>query len=242
MTCTASTTESHALTTKQLALKKTEQPKTMLSGVKCTKTQCPSTLKNTIQKKPKAKCPKYFDSHKTLIKLVFNHNHPIESARVLGFRPVDEETKKEYIWLFSLGHSASSAHRYCEEVILQEKGQDGIADNAVNPDIHWAHRFFRKWRIKTLGADNGKDLLDQLEQEVNEYNACYNTTGEKAKLQRFCITNDSDDSDSDKEVQPQKSKRSRKAAYAQPLILSLCTPLMARVHRSVGRYSDLGGP
>ena len=170
---------------------------------------------------------------------MFNHNHPIESARVLGFRPVDEETKKEYIWLFSLGHSASSAHRYCEEVILQEKGQDGIADNAVNLDVHWAHHFFRKWRVKTLGADNGKDMLDRLEQEVSEYNTCYNATGGKTKLQWFCITNDSNDSDSDKEVQSQRSKRRRKAAYAQPLILSLCTPLMARVHENVLQSAEL---
>ena len=94
-----------------------------------------------------------------------------------------DETKKEYIRLFSLGHSASSAHHYYEEVVLAEKGQNAIADSALNPDVHWAHHFYRKWRTKTLGADNGKDLLDRLEQEVNEYNDRCNATGGMAKLQ-----------------------------------------------------------
>jgi len=129
----------------------------MLSGVN-QKKQCPSTLKITIQKPLKAKGPKHFETHKTLIKLVFDHNHPIESPH--GFRPVAEATK-EYIRLFSLGHSASSAHHCYEEVVLAEKGQGAMAESALNPSAHWA----QKWRTKILGADNGKALLDRLEQQ-----------------------------------------------------------------------------
>jgi len=101
----------------------------------------------------------------------------------------------------------------------------------LNPDVHWAQCFYRKWRTKTLGADDGKDLLDRLEQEVNEYNDQCNATGGTAELQQFCFN--TDDSDSEDKVQRQKPKIRRKTAYAQPLILSLCTPLMACVHKHV---------
>jgi len=78
----------------------------------------------------KRQSPKHFDTHKALIKLVFTHNHPIEPAHVLRFRPVADKTKKEYIRLFSLGHSASSAHHYYKEEVLVKKGQNAIADSA----------------------------------------------------------------------------------------------------------------
>ena len=65
---------------------------TLLSSVNCKKTECPSTLKITIQKPPKTKVAKHHDTHKAAVKLVFHHNHPVNSAHVLGFRPVAEET------------------------------------------------------------------------------------------------------------------------------------------------------
>ena len=100
----------------------------MLSGVKCKKTQCPSLLKVTIQLPPKRKVQKYCGTHNVHIQLSFHHNHPIESAHVLGYRPVAESTKDTYTELFSCGHSASSAHHQYEEKVLKESGQSSMAD------------------------------------------------------------------------------------------------------------------
>ena len=58
---------------------------------------------------------------------MFHHNHPIDSAHVFGFRPVSEETRRKYVCLFSLGHSASSAHHHFEEYIVHERRQSSIA-------------------------------------------------------------------------------------------------------------------
>ena len=96
---------------KQLSLKKVK-PKTMLSSVRCKKTQCPSTLKVTVQSPPKGKLQKYRGTHRAHIKLMFYHNHPLESAHVLGFRPVCSNTKETYAKLF---FCASSAHHHYEE-------------------------------------------------------------------------------------------------------------------------------
>ena len=119
----------------------------MLSGVKCKKTQCPSSLKVTIQIPPKRKVRKYrkhCGTHKAHIQLSFHHNHPIEPAHVLGYRPVAESTKDTYTELFSCGHSASLAHHQYEEKVLKESGQSSMADSAINPGIHWVHRFYRE--------------------------------------------------------------------------------------------------
>lgn len=107
------------LSKKQLSTKKIK-PKTILSDVKCKKTQCPSTLKITIKKPPKGKVQKYRGTHKAYIQLFFHHNHPIESAHVLGFRRAAEETKETYAKLFYAGHSASSSHHHYEEEVLKE--------------------------------------------------------------------------------------------------------------------------
>ena len=42
-----------------------------------------------------------------------------------------------------------------------------MADSAINPGIHWVHRFYREWRSQMFEAENGKDLFQQLEQEVS---------------------------------------------------------------------------
>ena len=66
----------------------------------CKKTECPSKLNITTQKPPKKNVPKHCDTYKAFVKLIFHHNHPIDSAHVLGFRPVLEETRREYVHLF----------------------------------------------------------------------------------------------------------------------------------------------
>jgi len=96
---------------------------------------------------------------------------------------------------------------------------------------------FRKWRTKTLGADNGKDLLDQLEQEVNEYNDRCNADGGRAKFQRFCF--DTDESDGENEDQPWKSKKRRKVYLNTATYLVSCTPLTARVHENIPQSAEI---
>lgn len=226
------------LTQKQLACQKKKKTKTMLSDVKCKKTQCQSTLKITILEPPKGKVQKYRSTHKALIKLVFHHNHPIESAHVLGFRPVAEGTKEAYIQLFSSGHSASSAHHSYEEDILKEQGQDSIADSSTNPEVQWVHRFYREWRRNIFGAENGKSLFDQLEKELHTYNEQFGATGGKAIMQTYSAASDiltSDDSDSDEK----KCTKLVKKKSSQPFILALCTPLMACVHQYVVQSAEL---
>ena len=234
------------LTPKQLSQKKTK-PQTMVSGIRCKKTHCPSTLNITVQKPPRGKASNRHHTHQTIVKMTFHHNHPIDSAHVLGFRPVSENTKEEYIHLFSLGHSASSAHHHYEEEVMQKPDQCIIADSAVNPGIQWVHRFYGKWRSQSLGPENGKELFDHLEQEVHTYNKSNNKIGGKAKMQwdvdsdHSDIPPDSEDDDgSNDDDHPPKSKRKKKqVTQTKRFVLAICTPLMARVHENVMQSAEL---
>ena len=57
----------------------------------------------------------------------YNHNHPTQAAHVLSFRDVTNETKKELVHLFEMGHNASSArHTYVQELLLHQGSDTGI--------------------------------------------------------------------------------------------------------------------
>ena len=92
--------------------KKSKCPITYLNRDK--KTQCSSKLSLVVQiptKKQQRLSEKYpyLLTHTGLLKFNFIHNHPLTSAHTLSFRDVSEETKQAFFYLFSVGHSASTA-------------------------------------------------------------------------------------------------------------------------------------
>lgn len=90
--------------------------KVLMHDVRHKKTECPSTLKLSVlipSKKDKfasSHLP-YLVSHPCILQVIYNHNHPIESAHALSFRPINPETKNSFFKLFQKGHSASSAYQ-----------------------------------------------------------------------------------------------------------------------------------
>ena len=68
-----------------------------------------------------------------------------------------------------------------------------------------------------MGARNGKDVYEELERQVAIYNHD-KSTGGKAVVKRFSKTEVGSD---------------------QPLLLAICTPLMARVHEHVNQAGEI---
>ena len=67
----------------------------LLKRVRQKNTSCPITLKLTVivpSQKVRLKNPKLV-SHPTTVTIIFNHNHPINSAHALSFRPIAFDTK-----------------------------------------------------------------------------------------------------------------------------------------------------
>ena len=210
--------------------------KALMHDVRKKKTGCPSTLKLTVMVPTKkgrlasTRSP-YLVSHRTVLKIVFNHNHPIDSAHALSFRPIAVETKESFFELFRKGHTASTAHHWHETKLFLDSGEDQllIADRATNPTKSDISRLYREWQSKELGADNGKPLFDRLSKEISSYNEAHSTSGGQAKLRYYkgVVCSDEDSDTDDSSCKKKKSKRE------QSMIIAVCTPVMARVHRNV---------
>ena len=113
------------------------------------------------------------------------HNHLIDVADALRFRPLSNSTKEKYYDLFRQGHSPSSAHLEYESQVTYMDTQL-LADRQVNPKRSDVYNLFNKWRRSNLGVRTGKQLFSELEQRINIYNDHNKDAGGKAKIHRLC--------------------------------------------------------
>ena len=115
-----------------------------------------SHLKFTFYDKSKNKFP-FNKTHRGELKLLWSHNHPLESAHALSFRPIANETTERFNHYFQLGHSASSARHYHIQNPQIENTTDNLqevlADRSINPNDGDVQRAFRAWREKNYGKD-----------------------------------------------------------------------------------------
>ena len=69
--------------------------------------------------------------------MCFNHDHLVDSAHALSFRPIASQIKESYYRLFSFGHSAATAqHTYETKMMLEadEEEMVTLGDRALNPN------------------------------------------------------------------------------------------------------------
>ena len=193
--------------------------KWLMHGLRQKKMDCCSVLKLTVsiptKKDQRASLdhPYYLVSHPSILQITFTHNHPIESAHSLSFRPIDLETKECFFKLFRMGHCASSAYHWNVTKLFLDGGDDQLllAERATNPTKSDVSRLYDEWRKKELGPDNGKKLFDKLEMEIPSYNEANLENGGQAKLQVY--QNESVpfyDSDSESEVLKKNTKQKEK--------------------------------
>ena len=228
-----------------VSAKRTVKP--MHSLVRQRKTQCPSSLKLTLQiptKKQQFAATKkpYLLTHKAVLLIDFVHNHPIHAAHSLSFRPVSDETKRQFFHLFDKGHCASSARHTHEQMLLLNAQTDAekqvvLADRHYNPNVQDICRLFVAWRKRNYGPEDGKQLFEKLQLVVDQYTEQNASQGGKALLQWY-ERSDDDGDDSDTEGCKPRKKRKREPS-STPLILAICTPLMARAHTLVQQASEV---
>ena len=176
-------------------------------------TNCPAQMTLTIlvpQQRWKGYCVE--------VSLKHIHNHLIHIADALRFRPISESTKDAYYELFRHGHSPSSAHLEYETNLMYTDPHV-LADRHENPKVSDVYNLFNKWRKCNLGVKAGKELFTLLEEKVIAYNKENAKVGGRAVLQRFYKGDTKQDE--------------------QPLILAICTPLMARVHEGIQQSKEL---
>ena len=93
------------------------------------------------------------------------------------------------------------------------------ADRSVNPSAQDIYYLFRTWREEQYGKESGEEMFAKLEAIVGQYNEKHSSEGGYAYLQRY-ISKDS-------------------VKCSQPLVLAVCTPLMARVHKLIRQAGEL---
>jgi hypothetical protein len=88
-------------------------------------------------------------------------------------------------------------------------------------------------------------MFDSLQCEIEAFNQLCGKFGGKAKLQCFQAGSQVSDSDSDDpesffESQSVKKKHKRHTANREtPMIIAICTPLMARVHKHIQQAGEM---
>ena len=85
-----------------------------------------------------------------------------------------------------------------------------LADRRMCPSLRDVNNLHDKWLVEKKGPSNGSAMFDRLEEIVDDYNNNNADKGGKCYLQRVNGNG------------PDK----------QDLILSICTPLMSRVHET----------
>ena len=95
------------------------------------------------------------------------HNHPILSSGALKFHPVNRETKRKYLELFSQDLSASEAlHKY-RDYLVEQYGPDEYVklsgDRSVDPDPQWVFREHSKYILSKYGRLNSPESFQLAE-------------------------------------------------------------------------------
>lgn len=188
------------------------------------KTDCDSTLLIKVHSQENFKV--LYRSHPCEVLLHWEHNHSIKSAHALSFRPVSEETKLRFFSYFDQGHSPGSAkHLHSLNLAMEHEGnvEQVSADRSINPLSRDVYYMFEKWREKKHGKDNGESMFELLEKKICTYNESYSKEGGRAYIQRY--------------GRKESTWENREAE--QPLVLAICTPLMARAHHMIQQSGEL---
>ena len=163
--------------------------------------------------------------------MTLNHNQPLASAHALSFRPISEETKEVFRELF----------HWHETKLYLDGGEDQtlLADRTTNPSKSDISRLYTEWQKKELGDDNGKEMFDKLQAEIDAYNDACSGQGGKANIQVFQGAQNSESDNSGDESDPPPKKKRHKKERERPMVITVCTPLMSRVHEHIQQAGEM---
>ena len=174
----------------------------LLSNVRDKKTDCQSKMAIKISTTA-------VNGNTCEVTLWWNHNHSIDSHHLTSFSSILPATKDKFITYFEQGMSASESFHYHETLFMKDPVTVLLlADRKYCPSLHDVNNLYEKWRKTTKGPCNGSAMFDYLEDYITKYNKENEYNGGKIFLQRY--------NDSEQE---------------KPLIITICSPMMSRVHR-----------
>ncbi|XP_025108961.1 uncharacterized protein LOC112573124 [Pomacea canaliculata] len=169
------------------------------------------------------------DSHRAdypaLVHINHCHNHAIIAASAIKHRDVSETTKLRLEQLMLQGYAPSAALEMYKYDLQLEHGDDYVyisADRAVCPDRDYVYRLYYKLGKEKYGETRGesqipqlKEFVEQLEIELSQREFCTSVNTATKKYVVMDITPD------------------------DQVVVSICTPLMHRVHKYLKHSSEM---
>ena len=126
----------------------------------------------------------------------------------------------------------------CDENLMEK-----LADRAINLSSQDVSRLYGKWREEHMGSENGKALFERLDEYIKEYNLCHKEEGGCIMMKRYSAphTESQAEISSDEEVIAPKRKKQKlqKHTKEKPLLVTICMPLMARVHQGIPQAGEM---
>jgi len=135
----------------------------------------------------------------------FTHNHPIKAADVLRHRRPSLEVREQFLKMFAEGHSPRSAIETYKFDLLMKYGDKYLfaaGDAHENPSNYWVYQLFNKVKKLHYGPQTGDEMIEAMRKFCNKYNEDVNEECCKVDVHE-----------------------------GRDLIVSVCTPLMKRVHK-----------
>ena len=144
------------------------------------------------------------------VELWWNHNHSVNCHHLTTLSQILPSTRHKFITYFEQGMSASGSFHHHETTLMKDPVTVLLlADRKYRPSLRDVNNLWEKWRKTTKGPCNGSEMFDFLQEYITTYNKDKMHDGGKIFLQRY-------NSDEKQE---------------KPLIISICTPMMSRVHK-----------
>ena len=142
--------------------------------------------------------------------LWWNHNHSVDCFHLTSFCTILLAKKDKFSTYFAQGMSELEAFHHHETQLMRDPVTlTLLADRRICPSLRDVNNMYEKWLVENKGPSKGPEMFDRLKALVQEYNKNAEVGG-KCFLERY--KND--------------------GGYEQQLVLTICTPLMSRVHKT----------
>ena len=139
----------------------------------------------------------------------WTHNRSINCYHIQTFGQILPATTETFHDYFANGMCAAEAFHHYEFMLMNDLSTVTLlADRRHCPSATDARTMFEKWRKERKRAPDGVAMFEELKDVVNDHNKHHSKEGDKCFVQRYERTNREE----------------------KPLILTVVTPLMARVH------------
>ncbi|XP_017302911.2 uncharacterized protein LOC108253447 [Diaphorina citri] len=117
----------------------------------------------------------YFEEYPCQVDIRWCHNHSLDNAEAMRFKPQSAQLKEKFMEFFKKGHTPSSAY---ETHLLDLQNEhtpetffQAMADGSLCPTKKWCYDTYYKLFGEKYGDATGDGMVESLRQAVETYNA-----------------------------------------------------------------------